>query len=276
MQSLARFAVRQRWLVVIIWIAVILGANVAAQAAGGATYKNDFKLPHTEAETVAKLLKGAGLDTQNGATGTVVLHAKSGTLNQQAATIQPALAALCKPASNGIATVTSPWGTVTCGSPAKASTPTQKAQQAALLSKDGTIGLAQLQFTTPEVLLPAADNIQKQTEKLNSSTLQVELTGDAFQILGQAQSGIPPELIGIIAALIILALVFRTFLATILPLVSAVVAVATGLAFISLLSHAMSVADFATQLATLMILGCGIDYALVHRDQASKATCSTG
>ncbi len=262
MQSLARFAVRQRWLVVIIWIAVILGANVAAQAAGGATYKNDFKLPHTEAETVAKLLKGAGLDTQNGATGTVVLHAKTGTLNQQAATIQPALAALCKPASNGIATVTSPWGTVTCGSPAKASTPAQKAQQAALLSKDGTIGLAQLQFTTPEVLLPAADNIQKQTEKLNSSTLQVELTGDAFQILGQAQSGIPPELIGIIAALIILALVFRTFLATILPLVSAAVAAATGLAFISLLSHAMSVADFATQLATLMILGCGIDYAL--------------
>ena len=71
--------------------------------------------------------------------------------------------------------------------------------------------MAQLQFDNPEVLLPAADNIQKAT-KLNSPTLQVELTGDAFQILGQAQKGIPPELIGFIAALIILALVFRTFL----------------------------------------------------------------
>src|SRR4051794_40845310 len=234
MQSLARFAVRQRWLVVIIWIAVVLGMNVAAQAAGGAAYKNDFKLPHTEAETVAKLLKGAGLDTQNGATGTVVLHAKSGKLADQATAIQPALAALCEPASNGIATVTSPWGAVTCGKPATPPTAAQKAQQAALLSKDGTIGLAELQFNEPQVLLPAADNIQKQMKKLNSPTLQVELTGDAFQILSEPQGGIPPELIGVIAALIILALVFRSFLATILPLVSAVVAAATGLACISL------------------------------------------
>ncbi|MDX6202010.1 MAG: hypothetical protein QOJ83_1510 [Frankiales bacterium] len=262
MQRLARFAVRQRWTVVGVWLAVILGANFISQAAGGAAYKNDFKLPHTEAQTVAKLLTSAGLDKQNGAVGTVVLHATSGKLTDQAAKIQPVLAALCQPASNGIASVTSPFGTVTCGSPATTPTAAQKASEAALLSSDGTIGLAQLQFATPEVLLPAADNIQKATTTLDSPTLQVELTGDAFQILGQAQKGIPPELIGIIAALIILALVFRTVLATLLPLVSAIAAAGTGLAAIALLSHVMSVADFATQLATLMILGCGIDYAL--------------
>ncbi|MDX6229995.1 MAG: hypothetical protein QOI76_3385 [Frankiales bacterium] len=262
MQRLARFAVRQRWTVVGVWLAVILGANFISQAAGGAAYKNDFKLPHTEAQTVAKLLTSAGLDKQNGAVGTVVLHATSGKLADQAAKIQPVLAALCQPASNGIASVTSPFGTLTCGSPVTTPTAAGRASEAALLSSDGTIGLAQLQFAKPEVLLPAANSIQKATDTLKSPTLQVELTGDAFQILGQAQKGIPPELIGIIAALIILALVFRTFLATILPLVSAAAAAGTGLAAIALLSHVMSVADFATQLATLMILGCGIDYAL--------------
>src|SRR5450631_411676 len=268
MQRLARFAVRQRWIVVGVWLAVIIGVNFASQAAGGATYKNDFKLPHTEAETVAKLLTSAGLDKQNGAGGTVVLHVTSGKLADQAATIQPVLAALCRPASNGIASITSPWGSVTCGaagSQAPRAQPTagEKASQAALLSSDGTIGLAQLQFDKPQVLLTAAESIQKATASLKSRTQQVELTGDAFQMLGQgAQKGIPPEVFGIVAALFILALVFRTVLATLLPLVSAAAAAGTGLAAIALLSHVMSVADFATQLATLMILGCGIDYAL--------------
>jgi len=268
MQRLARFAVRQRWIVVGVWLAVIIGVNFASQAAGGATYKNDFQLPNTEAETVARLLTSAGLDKQNGVGGTVVLHATSGKLADQAATIQPVLAALCRPASNGVASITSPWGSVTCGAagtPASPAQPTagEKAAQVALLSSDGAIGLAQIQFDTPQILLPAVESIQEATARLKSPTLQVELTGAAFQYLGQgAQQGIPPELIGIIAALVILSLVFRTALATLLPLVSAAAAAGAGLAAIALLSHVMSVADFATQLATLMILGCGIDYAL--------------
>ncbi len=265
MQTLARFVVRQRWLVVVLWIAVILGVNVASQAAGGAAYKNDFKLPHTEAQTVAKLLTSSGLDKQNGAVGTIVLHARTGTLAGQGTAIQPAIASLCATKDSGIASITSPFGAVTCAGGTAVVVPetaTTKASQAALLSRDGTIGLGQIQFEKPEVLLPAAQAIQKVTTSLATPALQVELTGDAFQILGQATTGIPPEVIGIIAALIILALVFRTALATLLPLISAAAAAATGLAAIALLSHAMSVADFATQLAILMILGCGIDYAL--------------
>src|SRR5471030_274187 len=152
MQRLARFAVRQRWIVVGVWLAVIIGVNLAAQAAGGATYKNDFKLPHTEADTVARLLTSAGLDKANGAEGTVVLHVTSGKLADRAATIQPVLASLCGPASNGIASITSPWGSLTCGAAGTPSQPTEgvQASQAALLSADGTIGVAQLQFDKPQ------------------------------------------------------------------------------------------------------------------------------
>ncbi|MEO6701462.1 MAG: MMPL family transporter, partial [Jatrophihabitantaceae bacterium] len=97
---------------------------------------------------------------------------------------------------------------------------------------------------------------------LSSGPLQVEFTGNAFQALAAPSGGVPPEVIGFLAALIILLLVFRTLAATVLPLVSALAAMGSGLALIGLLSHAMSVATFANQLALLMILGVGVDYAL--------------
>ena len=163
MQSLARFAVRQRWAVLGLWLALIVGAQLIAQAAGGAAYKNDFKLPHTEAATVSKLLTNAGLDKQNGSVGTVVLHAKSGTLAAQKADHRAgARGTVCSLVRHRQRDL--PFGTVTCARRLH-----RTAGNPALLSKDGTIGLAQLQFNKPEVLLPAAHAVQKATQtKLNS------------------------------------------------------------------------------------------------------------
>ena len=73
MGSLARLAIRRRWLVVVGWLVLVVVAQGIASALGGAAYKDTFSLPHTETASVAKLLKNAGLDNQNGATGTVVL-----------------------------------------------------------------------------------------------------------------------------------------------------------------------------------------------------------
>jgi len=58
---------------------------------------------------------------------------------------------------HGIASISSPWGSVTCGAggPLYRSTAGEKASQAALPSADGTIGLAQLQFDKSQALLPA-------------------------------------------------------------------------------------------------------------------------
>jgi RND superfamily putative drug exporter len=112
---------------------------------------------------------------------------------------------------------------------------------------------------------PNIANVQKVHDQLapvGSDKLQVEFTGTAFEALSQQTGGIPPELIGFIAALFILLIVFRTFGATVLPLASAIAAMGSGLALIGLLSHVMSVASFANQLALLMILGVGVDYAL--------------
>jgi RND superfamily putative drug exporter len=52
MQTLARFAVRRRWWVVGGWIVFIIAAQALLSGLGGANYKDDFKLPHTETQTV--------------------------------------------------------------------------------------------------------------------------------------------------------------------------------------------------------------------------------
>ncbi|MEO6884726.1 MAG: MMPL family transporter, partial [Jatrophihabitantaceae bacterium] len=97
---------------------------------------------------------------------------------------------------------------------------------------------------------------------LRSSALQVEFTGSAFQGQAAKPAAIPPELLGFIAALIILGLVFRTAGAVALPLASAAAALTIGLGLIGLLTHVMNVSNVTPQLSQLMVIGVGVDYAL--------------
>ncbi len=259
MQTLARFAVRRRWLVVAGWILFIVALQALLGGLGGADYRDDFKLPHTETQTVAQLLSDAGLDSQNGASGTVVLHAISGTVTDHAGQVQPALQKLCT-GGFGIATANSPYGLVSCDKPGQGGG--DAAGAAAQVSKDKTIAVIDLNWSEQQPTIAQITGVHDALKPLNSAALQVEFTGNAFQVLSQETTGVPPEVIGFLAALIILFLVFRTVGATILPLVSAIAAMGSGLALIGLLSHLMSVATFANQLALLMILGVGVDYAL--------------
>ncbi len=259
MQTLARFAVRRRWFVVAGWIVFIVALQALLGGLGGSDYRDDFKLPHTETQTVAQLLSAAGLDSQNGATGTVVLHARTGTIADYAGQVQPALRKLCD-GGFGIATANSPYGLITCGKPDTGSG--DPAAAAAQVSKDKTIAVVDLNWAEQQPTIAQITDAHDALEPLNTANLQVEFTGNAFAVLAAEAKGVPPEVIGFLAALIILFLVFRTVGATVLPLVSAIAAMGSGLALIGLLSHLMSVATFANQLALLMILGVGVDYAL--------------
>ncbi len=113
MQKLARLAIQRRWLVIVAWLALIVLAQGISGALGGANYKDTFSLPHTETASVAKVLKNAGLDSQNGATGTVVLKAKTGTLQSAPAGLTPALAKLCT-SGNQVSTIRTAWQAIDC------------------------------------------------------------------------------------------------------------------------------------------------------------------
>jgi putative drug exporter of the RND superfamily len=61
---------------------------------------------------------------------------------------------------------------------------------------------------------------------------------------------------------IILLLAFGSVIAMVLPMVTAIAAVATSFGLLDLLSHQLTVPSFAPELAALVGLGVGIDYGL--------------
>ena len=82
---------------------------------GGSAYKDTFSLPNTETATVAKLLKNAGLDNQNGVSGTVVLKNKDNSAFTGApAGLQPDLVALCSVKADYVALISTPWQSIDC------------------------------------------------------------------------------------------------------------------------------------------------------------------
>jgi RND superfamily putative drug exporter len=257
MRTIARFAIEKRWLVIVGWIAFIVLIQAIASGLGGANYKDTFSLPHTETDTVTHLLDKSGQSDQNGINGQVVLHAESGTLAQAPTAASDAFAQLCSDKLDVVG-VTTPWQSVTCANGAA----TTEAGQPGLLSKDKTIAIAEVTWKSAKYDLKLFDGVYDHLKKLDSSSLQVEFTGNAFQGQGQKESGIPPFLLGFIAALVILGIVFRTFGATALPLASAIAALTSGLGLIGILTHAMDVSNVTPQLTELMVIGVGVDYAL--------------
>src|SRR5674536_383725 len=100
--------------------------------------------------------------------------------------------------------------------------------------------------------------------------IQVEAGGVLGVRLSETKSR-RSELIGIVAAIIILAFTFGALAAAGMPVVTALVGLVTGIGLIGLLGHAVAIPDVAPTLATMIGLGVGIDYALFivfrHRDQ---------
>ena len=68
--------------------------------------------------------------------------------------------------------------------------------------------------------------------------------------------------LGVLLALIVLLLVFGSFFAAILPILSALFALGTAVGVIGLLSHAIGMPSISPELTLLIGLGVGVDYAL--------------
>ena len=131
------------------------------------------------------------------------------------------------------------------------------------MSRDGTIAFATVNFDKPAGALPksAVQSVIKTAESARSTTLQVELGGQAIEQAQQASLGFA-TIVGIAAAILILLLSFGSFSAMGLPIATALVGLGTGVGVITLASHVVAMPDFASELALMIGLGVGVDYAL--------------
>ncbi|MEU5546306.1 MMPL family transporter [Streptomyces sioyaensis] len=253
MTALARWCLRRRIVVLLLWLAAFAGVAVAAGVTGSA-YSNNYEVPGTESSQASALLAKA-FPGSSGDSDTIVWHTDSGTVRSGAVT-KTMTHTLEKVADlPGVSEVRSPYDRSQAGA--------SHGQGARQISKDGHTAYASVTFDRPTDELDTAQvrKVVDTAQRASGRGLQVEL-GGAGIALTEAPRAQLPEIIGLCAAAVVLFLAFGSLAATFLPIVTAVAAVGTASAGISLLSHAMTVADFAPMLGMLIGLGVGIDYAL--------------
>ncbi|MEV3914242.1 MMPL family transporter [Streptomyces canus] len=245
MAALARWCVRRRLVVVLLWL-LALGGVSAAAAVTGSAYSNDYEVPGTESGRATQLLQD-GFPHLGGDSDTVVWHLASGSV-RDADVEQTMTATLDKIADlPGVAAVVSPYDDAGAGR----------------VSADGHTAYATVTFTdsAEDIDASEAKAVVDTAKNAEADGLQVELGGSAVA-LTESSGGHVAEIVGVLVAAVVLFLAFGSLAASLLPIATALVGVGTAYAGIGLLGHAMTVADFAPMLGMLIGLGVGIDYAL--------------
>ncbi len=227
---------------------VRIGAHVGVLAASQAVGKrnaNNFSLPNTDSQRAIDLLQSR-FPAQAGDADQIVFRTRQGKLNDASAraVIAPLLGRIAR--LPHVAGVVSPYD-----AGAKA------------ISKAGTIGFATVEFDQRANELPKAaiDRVINAAEGVRSPALQVELGGQAIKQAQQTSLGFATG-VGLAAAVVVLLLSFGSLLAMGLPIVTALFGLGAGLGVIGLGSHLVDMVDFSSELALMIGLGVGIDYAL--------------
>ncbi|MEE1760134.1 MMPL family transporter [Streptomyces sp. SP18BB07] len=247
MAALARWCVRHRLVAVLLWLLAFAG-TAAGAAVAGAAYSNDYKTPGTESSRATELLS-EGFPGVSGDSATVVWHTSDGTASVRAAAVEQTMTRTLDEIADlpGVAAVTDPYDGADGGR----------------ISEDGRTAYATVTFDQPaeDVDKAQAEAVVDTAKAAEGDGLQVELGGTSIG-LTETSGGHLAEIVGVLVAAVVLFLAFGSLAASLLPIATALVSVGTAYAGITLLGHAMTVADFAPMLGTLIGLGVGIDYAL--------------
>jgi putative drug exporter of the RND superfamily len=132
------------------------------------------------------------------------------------------------------------------------------------ISADGHIAYLTVNFTTTTYLLPnsVVDAVVHTAEAAAHRGFAVALGGSPISNVVAAAPG-PAEGIGVSAAIVIMLVAFGSVVAMGLPIAIALIGLAIGIAIQELLTHLLVIPTFSPELASMMGLGVGIDYALL-------------
>jgi len=244
---LAHFSVRRRFVVLGVWLLAVI-ALVAVSHRLGENTNDNLSLPGTDSQRATNALQRSFPNQANGSSP-IVLHASPGggklTDPKYAEAVEKAAKGVAK--KPHVASVVSPL------------TP----QGAAALSKDGQTGYLSvtLGVSPGELSVSEAEEIIEGADPAKAAGLEVQTGGQLGQKVSKPATE-SSELIGIIAAMLILTLTFGTVVSMLIPILNAIIALLGTLAVIRMLGHVATVPTVAPTLATMIGLGVGIDYAL--------------
>ncbi|MBA2643325.1 MAG: MMPL family transporter [Actinobacteria bacterium] len=266
------------WRVVIGWVGIIV-LLVALVGTVGGELRDEFEIPGSETQKATDLIEAEFASEQGGVLNVVFAAPEGERLDtsERKAAIQEAIALLRSdefaPTQDkaGLTSVANPFGENT-------------------FSDDGRIAYAEAQFDRViydedrEAVLAVQDAVRETVEPVG---VTVEYNGEAeFPPVEQGTS----ELLGLLAAILVLLIVFRTFVAMLIPIALAIVALATAFLLLFILAGLTDINTITPILVSMIGLGVGIDYSLfivtrfrqlLHeglspRDAASEAGSSAG
>src|SRR5687768_7024349 len=270
------------WKVMIAWLGIVAALIVLVATVGG-SLKDEFEIPGSDTQRATDLIEAEFAEEQGGVLNLVFAAPEGQTLEdpELRAAVEEAVATVrgdeFKP------TGTDPDGTAgitSVGDPFSDET----------FSDDRRIAYAEAQFDRViyeedrEAVLAVQDAVR---EAVEPTGVTVEYNGDAeFPPIEQGTQ----ELLGLLAALIVLLVVFRTFVAMFIPIALALVALMTAFLLLFILAGLTEINTITPLLVSMIGLGVGIDYSLfivtrfrqlLHEglspvDAASEAGASAG
>jgi uncharacterized membrane protein YdfJ with MMPL/SSD domain len=256
LHRLGMFAARKKWVVLGAWI-ILLGLLVVVSRTYGSNTSDNLRLPGTDSQAATDLLAARFPPQQNGS-NPLVFHARTGKVTDAKAkqAIEDSYANVKK--LPHVATAVDPFSQ----------------QGAAQISKDEQTAFIPvlLDVSGDELTEQIAQSVLDAADPGRRAGMQVAVGGSVGTELSEPATE-SSEVVGLVAAMIILAFTFGTLVAMGLPIVSAVFGLVVGLSLIGLLGHVVSVPSIAPTLAIMIGLGVGIDYALflVSRHRANRS-----
>jgi RND superfamily putative drug exporter len=264
--------------VIATWVGIVV-VLIALVGAFGGGLKDEFEIPGSDTQKATDLIESEFASEQGGVLNVVFAAPDGQRLDtpERKAAIEQAIAKLKTPE---FAPTEDTAGIDSVGDPFDPDT----------VSADGRIAYTEAQFDRViydedrEAVVAVEDAVRAAVE---SAGVTVEYNGDAeFPPIEQGTQ----ELLGLLAALIVLLVVFRTFVATTIPIALALTAVATAFLLLFILAGLTDINTITPLLVSMIGLGVGIDYSLfivtrfrqlLHeglppRDAAAEAGASAG
>src|SRR6266545_2362433 len=246
----ARACATHPWRTVAAWVGIIVLLVVLVGTVGG-SLRDEFEIPGSDTQKATDLIESK-FSSEQGAVLNVVFAAPEGErldTPERKAAIKKAVARLRSPefkptgGKAGVESVDNPFTKDT-------------------FSDDGRIAYAEAQFnetieTEDRDQVVAVEDAVRET--VEPAGVTVEYNGEAeFPPVEQGTS----EALGLFAAIIVLLIVFRTFVAMLIPIALAIVAVASAFLVLFIIAGFTDVNTITPILVSMIGIGVGIDYSL--------------
>jgi putative drug exporter of the RND superfamily len=238
------------WRVVAGWAGITALLIVLVVTVGG-SLRDEFEIPGSDTQKATDLIESQFASEQGGVLNIVFAAPQGQRLDtpERKAAIEAAIAKLktqeFKPTDDkaGLESVGDPFSKDT-------------------FSKDGRIAYAEAQFNETiedkdrDAVVAVEDSVR---DSVKAVGVTVEYNGEAeFPPIEQGTS----ESLGLLAAIIVLLVVFRTFVAMLIPIALAITAVATAFILLFILAGLTDINTITPILVSMIGLGVGIDYSL--------------